>query len=162
MVDFFLLLMLAGAGDELQGIKRGIIEMADSIAITKADGMNTIQAENARNMFQNALNLFPRTGSGWKPRVLTCSALSGTGIKEIWDLIEDHVRFTKGTGYFDEFRKHQAVIRMDDSISEYLNNSFYGNEEVKSLRTVLEQKLYNGSITSYKASMELLKIYLKR
>ncbi len=87
MVDFFLLLMLAGAGDELQGIKRGIMEMADTIAITKADGNNIISAENAKSAFQNALNLFPVQQSGWKPRVLTCSALQNTGISEIWDLI---------------------------------------------------------------------------
>jgi LAO/AO transport system kinase len=162
MVDFFLLLMLAGAGDELQGIKRGIIEMADAIAITKADGMNKTQAENARSMFQNALNLFPLTQSGWKPKVLTCSALLNSGIKEIWDIIQDYVKHTKETGYFEEFRKQQAVIRMDDTIAEFLNNSFYGNKEVKSLRSELERKLYNGTVTSYKAAMDLLKIYFRR
>jgi LAO/AO transport system kinase len=162
MVDFFLLLMLAGAGDELQGIKRGIFEMADAIAITKADGMNKTQAENARNLFQNAMNLFPITQSGWKPKVLTCSALLDTGIKELWDIIQEYINHTKETGYFEEFRKQQAVKRMDDTISEFLNNSFYGNEEVKSHRSELERRLYNGTITSYKAAMELLKIYSKR
>ena len=91
MVDFFLLLMLAGAGDEIQGIKRGIIEMADTIVITKADGKNKIAAENARITFQNALNLFPATHSGWKPLVLTCSAYENLGIREIWNLITDYV-----------------------------------------------------------------------
>jgi LAO/AO transport system kinase len=162
MVDFFLLLMLAGAGDELQGIKRGIIEMADAIAITKADGMNKTQAENARNLFQNAMNLFPLTQSGWKPRVLTCSALLGTGIKELWDIIQDYIKHAKETGYFEEFRKRQAVIRMDDTITEFLNNSFYRNNDVKSLRSEFETKLNSGTVTSYKAAMELIRIYFKK
>ena len=162
MVDFFLLLMLAGAGDELQGIKRGIIEMADTIAITKADGLNKTPAENARIQFQNALNLFPVTRSGWKPKVLTCSALLDEGIKELCDVIQDYVKHTKEKGYFEEFRKQQAVVRMDDTITEFLNNSFYGNEGVKSLRSKLERKLYDGAITSYKAAMDLLNIYFKR
>jgi LAO/AO transport system kinase len=162
MVDFFLLLMLAGAGDEIQGIKRGIIEMADAVAITKADGLNKIMAENARVMFQNALNLFPPTQSGWKPLVLTCSAHQDTGINEIWNIIGDYVYYTRKTGYFDETRKQQAVIRMHDTVSEYLNNSFYNNEEVKSLLPELEKKLYNGTVTSYTAAIDLLNKYFKK
>ncbi|MDP4222638.1 MAG: methylmalonyl Co-A mutase-associated GTPase MeaB [Bacteroidota bacterium] len=159
MVDFFLLLMLAGAGDELQGIKRGIIEMADTIAITKADGTNKTQAETARGLFQSALNLFPPVKSGWKPVVVTCSALYGTGIKELWEIIGSYIRHSRESGYFEEVRKQQAVIRMNDTISEHLNNSFYGNEEVKALIPMLEQKLRDGTVTSYRAAMELLKVY---
>ncbi len=114
MVDFFLLLMLAGAGDELQGIKRGIMEMADAIAITKADGNNIISAANAKSAFQNALNLFPAQQSGWKPRVVTCSARENTGISEIWELIMEYVAFNQKSGYFEELRKQQAVLRMYD------------------------------------------------
>ena len=162
MVDFFLLLMLTGAGDEIQGIKRGIIEMADAIAITKADGGNIIQAENSRVIFQNALSLFPGTQSGWKPLALTCSARQNTGIREILKIIEDYVGFTKKTGYFEELRKQQEVIRMHDMISEYLKNSFYNQEEVKSLVPELETELYKGTITSYKAALSLLNKYFKR
>jgi LAO/AO transport system kinase len=162
MVDFFLLLMLAGAGDEIQGIKRGIIEMADSVAITKADGPNKIMAENARVMFQNALNLFPRSPSGWKPLVLTCSAHQDTGIREIWNIIDDYVNYTRKTGYFEEIRKQQAIIRMHDTVSEYLSNSFYNNDEVKSLLPELEKELYQGTITSYKAALSLLNKYFKK
>ena len=122
MVDFFLLLMLTGAGDEIQGIKRGIIEMADAIAITKADGANKMQAENTRVMFQNAFSLFPRTLSGWKPLALTCSARENTGITEILKIIGDYAGYTKKTGYFEELRKEQAVIRMHDMVSEYLKD----------------------------------------
>jgi LAO/AO transport system kinase len=161
MVDVFLLLMLAGAGDELQGIKRGIMEMADIIAITKADGPNKIIAEGARISFQNALHLFQESSSGWKPRVLTCSALKNSGIKELWDNITDYYEFTKKSGYFDELRKHQVVLRMHDTITEYLNNSFYSNDIVKNIWTKLEKKLYEGSITSYKAARILLDKYYK-
>ena len=159
MVDFFLLLMLAGAGDDIQGIKRGIIEMADAIAITKADGSNKLSAEGARITFQNALNLFPATPSGWKPLVLTCSALQDTGIWEVWKIIEDYVSYTRNRGYFDELRKQQAVIRMHDTISEFLGSSFYKQTEVSALLPLLEKELYEGTITSYKAAQTLLNKY---
>ena len=162
MVDFFLLLMLTGAGDEIQGIKRGIIEMADAVAITKADGGNKISAENSRVMFQNALSLFPGTQSGWKPLAVTCSAQQDTGINEIWKLIEDYVGYTKKTGYFEELRKQQEVISMHVMISEYLNTSFYNNENVKSLVPELEGELCKGTITSYKAALNLLSKYSKK
>jgi len=161
MVDIFLLLMLAGAGDELQGIKRGIMEMADIIAITKADGPNELLAEGARVSYQNALQLFPQNPSGWKPKVLKCSAVKNTGIKELWDTINDYCRFTKESGYFDAFRKEQAVIRMDDTIMEFLKNNFYSNDDIRKLRSELEKMLYDGSITSYKAAKVLLDKYCK-
>jgi LAO/AO transport system kinase len=161
MVDFFLLLMLAGAGDEIQGIKRGIIEMADAVTITKADGTNKLSAENARMIFQNALSLFPGTQSGWKPLALTCSAHEDTGINEIWKIIDDYVNLTKETGYFKELRKQQAVVQMHDMISGYLNNSFYNHRQVKSLMPELEKELYKGTITSYQAALSLLNKYFK-
>jgi LAO/AO transport system kinase len=162
MVDFFLLLMLAGAGDELQGIKRGIMEMADMIAITKADGPNKLIAEGARVSFQNALRLFPSRTPGWKPQVLTCSALENVGIKELWELILTYFNLTKSSGYFDEFRKQQAVVRMDSMIIDYLNSAFYNQKEVKLLRPEIEQQLYDGKITSFKAAFKLLDKYFKR
>jgi LAO/AO transport system kinase len=162
MVDFFLLLMLAGAGDELQGIKRGIMEMADLIAITKADGPNKQVAENARIAYQNALHLFPKKISGWAPQVHTCSAINNTGIKELWGIIMDYVDFTKKTGYFESFRKEQAVIRMHNTIIEYLNNSFYSHKDVKTMVPIIEKQLHEGSITSYKAAFKLIDKYLKR
>jgi LAO/AO transport system kinase len=162
MVDLFLLLMLAGAGDELQGIKRGIMEMADLIAITKADGLNKLTAEGARVSYQNALHLFTSKTPGWKPKVLACSALENTGIRELWELILEYFDVTKKSGYFDEFRKRQAVIRMDSMIVDYLNNAFYTHEEVKRLRPEIEQHLYEGKITSYKAAVKLLDKYFKR
>lgn len=162
MVDIFLLLMLAGAGDELQGIKRGIMEMADIVAITKADGSNRLFAEGAKVSYQNALHLFSAKPSGWMPNVLTCSALENRGIRELWAEIEKYVDFTTKSGYFRQQRREQAVIRMHNMIIESLNNSFYGNAEVGRLLPVLEKKLYEGSITSYKAAQELLDKYFGR
>lgn len=162
MVDFFLLLMLAGAGDDLQGIKRGIMELADMIVITKADGQNRFGAEGARVTYQNSLHLFTSKVPGWTPQVLTCSALENTGISELWDLILKYFSITKESGYFTEFRRQQAVIRMHGMIIESLNNSFYTNEEVKQIMPEIEQQLYTGKITSYKAALRLIDKYFKR
>lgn len=156
MVDFFLLLMLAGAGDEIQGIKRGILELADAITVTKADGANKFAAEAAKIMYQNALHLFPLNSSGWKPEVLTCSSFENTGISEIWNKIIEYEVFTKKNGYFELNRKQQAVIRMNDTILEFLKNTFYKNSGVRSLKPELERLLYEGKITSYKAAVELI------
>jgi LAO/AO transport system kinase len=161
MVDFFLLLLLAGAGDELQGIKRGIMEMADAVAITKADGANKLIAESARVSFQNALNLFPAPPSGWTPRVLTCSARLNTGVRELWEIIMDYIRFTEKAGYFEQFRKEQSVLTMHDMISENLMNSFYSSPEIKRMQPELEKQLFNGTITSYKAALRMLDNYFK-
>jgi LAO/AO transport system kinase len=152
MVDFFLLLMLPGSGDELQGIKRGVMEMADAIAITKADGRDNLLAENARMMFQNALNLFPLQPSRWKPVVISCSARENKGINEIWEIIERYTRFTTGNNFFIERRKQQAVVRMHDTILDHLKDSFYSDAFVKESLPGIEGKVLEGSITSFKAA----------
>ena len=162
MVDFFLLLVLAGAGDELQGIKRGIMEMADIIAVTKADGQNINTAEKARILYSSALRLFPVPPSGWKPDVLVCSACENTGIKEIWEKISSYFEFTGSNGYFEERRRQQAVARMEDTINEFLMNSFNNMEDVKCLRPYLLKKLSEGKITSYAAAINLINKYHKR
>jgi LAO/AO transport system kinase len=162
MVDFFLLLLLAGAGDELQGIKRGIMEMADTIAITKADGNNRQIAEVAKGQFQTALHLFPPTSSGWVPNVVTCSALDSTGIKEIWQSVNDYIEITKKSGYFENKRKDQAIIRMHDTILENLKSSFYDSEVIKKMMVEIEKQLRGGRITSYKAAWNMLNKYFKK
>jgi LAO/AO transport system kinase len=156
MVDVFILLMLAGSGDELQGIKRGIMEMADIIAISKADGENVTAAEVAKASFQNALNLFPLGASQWKPKAIVCSALDSAGVTELWKTIQEYCEFVKSTGYFDELRKQQAVMRMDDEINEFLRNAFYNGKKIKKLMPELKTKLQNGEITSYKAAKMLI------
>ena len=138
------------------------MEMADLVAITKADGANRLIAEGARLSFQNALHLFPSKTPGWKPQVLTCSARENSGIKELWEIILKYFEVTRKSGYFDEFRKQQAVIRMHTTIIEYLNNAFYNQPDVKQLRPDIERQLYEGKITSYKAAINLLDKYFKR
>ncbi|HUS86082.1 MAG TPA: methylmalonyl Co-A mutase-associated GTPase MeaB [Bacteroidales bacterium] len=161
MVDFFLLLMLAGAGDELQGIKRGIMEMADAIVITKADGSNIDRAEMARVEYRNALQLFPPHKSGWHPRVMTCSALESKGITEIWNMINEQVNLTVENGAFKERRRNQAVYRMHESIADNLKKSFYTDPDVVRLLPQLERKLLEGNITSYRAASKMLNKYFK-
>lgn len=161
MVDFFLLLMLAGAGDELQGIKRGIMEMADGIVITKADGRNEDAAGIARSLYRNALQLFPLPPSGWKPEVMICSSHLNRGIAEIWNSILGYAEFTKSNGWFEKRREDQAISRMDDAISEYLNFTFRNNEKVKHMRPRIEKLLREGKITSYRAAISLIDNYLK-
>lgn len=159
MVDFFLLLMLAGAGDELQGIKRGIMEMADMIAINKADQGNADKAEQARREFKNALSLFPAHESGWKPPVLTCSALEGKGLLPLWDEIQKYFSEIKKNGYFESTRRKQAVFWMNESIQQQLNESFFQNPTIKEKLPVLEKKVASGSISSFKAASQLLKLF---
>ncbi len=159
MVDFFLVLMLAGAGDELQGIKRGIMEMADTIVITKADGNNIRKADMARVEYKNALHLFPPSPSKWSPRVMTCSSRERTGIAEIWETIRDYVSVTKSNGWFWERRREQAVTRMHETIIDTLKQSFYTHPEVSRLLPHLERQLREGETTSYKPASILLDKY---
>ncbi|MDR0811738.1 MAG: methylmalonyl Co-A mutase-associated GTPase MeaB, partial [Paludibacter sp.] len=148
MVDFFLLIQLAGAGDELQGIKRGIMEMADGIAINKCDGSNTEKAQVARAQFQNALRLFPAHESGWTPEALTCSSKEQNGIAEVWEMVERYTAFVKGNGYFERKRNSQAKYWMYETINEQLRNRFYLNPEIQRLLQENERKILNNEISS--------------
>lgn len=160
MVDFFLLLMLSGAGDELQGIKRGIMEMADVLAITKADGENVIKAMHARTQYQGAMHLFPPTESGWKPTALTCSALENKGLNEIWESIGSYVELTKGNGYFDAHRREQSKYWLYEAINDNLAENFYNSPSVKSSIKAIETQVLNGTISSFAAARQLLNLYL--
>lgn len=162
MVDFFLLLQLAGTGDELQGIKRGIMEMADGIVINKADGDNIPKAELARTHFKNALHLFPLPDSGWTPEVLTYSGYYEIGIKEIWDMIDRYTTFVKENGYFGYKRNSQAKYWMYESINEQLKNHFYENEDVKRHLKEAETKVLASEISSFTAAKEILDLYFKK
>ncbi len=162
MVDFFLLIQLTGGGDELQGIKRGIMEMADGIAINKADGNNIDRAEIARNLYKNALHLFPAPESGWEPQVLTCSSLEKNGIPEIWDMITEQISFTKTNGYFNHKRNQQSNYWMYESINEKLKQHFYANEEIETLLQENEKKVLNNEKSSFVAANDLLEYYFKK
>jgi LAO/AO transport system kinase len=161
MVDFFLLLMLAGAGDELQGIKRGIMEMADMIAITKADGTNIGKTNKAQAEFSSALHLFPAPESGWNPCVLTCSALKKTGIEEIWDKILEYKIHSESIGYFIEKRHQQARYWMIETINDHLKSHFYNSQEIIKLISDLEQKVLEDKISSFIAAQQILDYYFK-
>jgi LAO/AO transport system kinase len=159
MVDFFLLLMLAGAGDELQGIKRGIMEMADAIFINKADGDNLQKAKNARVEYQNALHLFPPTDSGWVPQVGTCSAQSRDGISNVWEVIKQYEVHTKLNGFFGQKRRDQLKHLMFETINELLKDGFYNDNPVKSAIPDIESELMDNKISSYIAAQRLIDIY---
>jgi LAO/AO transport system kinase len=161
MIDFFLLLMLAGAGDELQGIKRGIMEMADAIAINKADGDNVIQANTARIEYTNALHLFPPTESGWIPQVDICSSRTKEGIDRIWTIIMDYINFTRKQGYFEKKRQSQAKYRMYEMINETLKSDFYAAQYVSDQFAKVEEELLQQRISSYAAAQKLLDSYFK-
>lgn len=161
MVDFFLLLMLAGAGDELQGIKRGIMEMADIIAINKADGNNKDKAKLARAEYQNALHLFPPAESGWTPQAVTCSALEKSGLIDIWESITQYVEFTQKNGYFDFRRNQQAKYWMYETINEDLKKHFYTNSVIQADIEKIEADVTSNKLSSFVAAQQLLDIYFK-
>jgi LAO/AO transport system kinase len=159
MVDFFLLIQLAGTGDELQGIKRGIMEMADGIIINKADGTNIDKAKLAATQFRNALHLFPAPESGWIPQVLTYSGFYNLGVKEIWDMIDEYTSFVKENGYFEARRNEQSKYWMYETINEHLRDSFYNNEKIKSMLPEKERQVLSSDLTSFIAARNLLDAY---
>ena len=159
MVDFFLLIQLAGTGDELQGIKRGIMEMADGIVINKCDGDNVERCQLAATQFRNALHLFPMPESGWTPQVLTYSGFYAYGIKEVWDMIYQYIDFVKANGYFDHRRAEQAKYWMYETINEHLHNSFYQNKTIADMIPGVEANVLNGQCTSFVAAKQLVDAY---
>lgn len=162
MVDFFLLIQLAGTGDELQGIKRGIMEMADGIVINKADGDNIERANLAKAQFQSALHLFPPTLSGWIPEVLTYSGYYGIGIKEVWEMIDRYFEFVKGNGYFEHRRMEQEKYWMYETIDEQLKAHFYRDPEVEALLKVKQDNVLAARQSSFVAAKDVLDYYFQK
>ncbi|MFZ5941504.1 MAG: methylmalonyl Co-A mutase-associated GTPase MeaB [Bacteroidota bacterium] len=161
MVDFFLLLMIPGAGDELQGIKRGIMEMADAIIINKADGTNMQKAEQAKAEYRSALHLFPPSPSGWEPRVEGCSALQRTGIAEVWDMIGEYRAKVNGNGWFDRRRSEQAKYWFYETIRDGLQDRFFRQEAVAAEISRLEHEVSAQKISSFAAAGLLLEKFLR-
>ena len=159
MVDFFLLIQLAGTGDELQGIKRGIMEISDGICINKCDGENVDKCHMAATSFRNALHFFPKPESGWTPKVLCYSGFYGTGIKEIWDMVYQYIDFVKHNGYFEYRRNEQSKYWMYESINEHLRAHFYHNETIRQLLKKAEATVLAGEKTSFTAAQDLLDTY---
>jgi LAO/AO transport system kinase len=162
MVDFFLLLLLPGAGDELQGIKRGIVEMADGIAVTKADGANISRAEQTKSAYENALHLFPATDSGWITRVSFCSSITNSGIYEIWNGITEFTAFHKQKGFFDKRRSEQNSYWMYQAIENALKSKFFSNQELEQDLKNYENEVQQNKLSSFKAAKDLLEKYFKQ
>lgn len=156
MTDFFLLLMLSGAGDELQGIKKGIMEMADMLVIHKADGDNIKQSELAKLQYANALHLFPAAESGWTPTVSTASSYENTGIEEIWSKMMEFKALVDDNGYFEDNRKQQQIQWMYNNIHEELRRLFYSNSDVKDSLQGLEKEILESRISPVKAAEKII------
>ncbi|CAM1372928.1 methylmalonyl Co-A mutase-associated GTPase MeaB [Tenacibaculum xiamenense] len=158
MVDFFLLLKLAGAGDELQGIKRGIIEMADAIVINKADGDNTKNAKIAKIEFNRALHLYPPKENGWTPKVMVASALENKGIDAIYSMIDEYITDNKRELFFDKKRNNQNKFWLLETINQKLKDNFYNDPKIKELLNNEFSELEEGKTTPFSAASRLLEV----
>jgi LAO/AO transport system kinase len=160
MVDTYLVLMLAGAGDELQGIKKGILEVADIIAINKADGDNALQAKRARQEYRRALQLVKRhQNDGWKTQVLTCSGLHGEGVQEVWDTLQQHLAACEASGTFDKQRQTQRLDWMWNLLREELMRQFKQDERVAALLPQMEADVISDALPPTKAAIQLLELF---
>ncbi|MBL4592437.1 MAG: methylmalonyl Co-A mutase-associated GTPase MeaB [Flavobacteriales bacterium] len=159
MVDFFLLLMLAGAGDELQGIKRGIMETADGIFINKADGENIDKAKLAVQEYRNAIHLFPANENHWIPKVQSCSAIENKGIINIWEVVESFINLTTSNGSFIKNRKQQAKFWLEHTIDSAVKSFFYSNDKIKQHIKELERQVMEEKISPFKAARKLLLLF---
>ena len=162
MTDFFLLLMLSGAGDELQGIKKGIMEMADMLVINKADGDNIKKSQMARLQYANALHMFPPSESGWTPVVDTCSAVKETGIDNVWNKIIEYKSLVDNNNFFEENRKNQLVEWMLNNINDELKSMFYKTEGIKEKLSVMEDDVISLKTSPIMASKEMLDYFTSK
>lgn len=161
MADFYILILLAGAGDELQGIKRGIMEMVDLVLINKADGENIAKAKNAAQEIARALHFFSSRKSGWVPETKVCSSLEKSGIREVWDTILAFKKLTQENGFFETNRREQLIYWLHKSIKNQLVQGFYENIEIRKKISAIENKIQNQEISVREAAKNLLDIYKK-
>lgn len=159
IADIFLLLLLPGAGDELQGIKRGIVEMADLLVVNKADGERLQLARQAQGYYRNAVRLLPPHPSGWTPRVLTCSSTEGSGIAEVWQAVQDCLHQFQDSGYFAHQRQQQALYWLRESIEDGLHQGFYQHPAVRTLLPTLEAEVAAGRLSPFAAAEQVLTAY---
>ena len=158
MVDFFLLLKLSGAGDELQGIKRGIIEMADAIVINKADGDNIQRAKLAKVEFNRALHLYPEKASQWQPKVYLCSALYNEGVDAVWKMVEAYTELTKQNGFYNLNRNEQNKYWLLQTIEEQLKSDFFNHKKIKKALKIQLKRIENQETTPFAAADTLLNL----
>ncbi len=162
MVDFFLLVLIPGAGDELQGIKKGVMELTDCVLINKAEDENSTKAEISKRDYENALHYLRPYTKGWEPKVITASAITGKGIKELWDLIKTFEEETKKSFVFFENRKLQTLSWTKKIIETGLKESFYNDDEIKQKYPMLKEKILAGEITPTSAAEDLLNSFLNK
>lgn len=162
MVDFFLLLMLAGAGDELQGIKKGIIEMCDALVINKADGENVEASKKAKREYANALHLFPVKENGWTPKVMLSSAINDEGLEEIWAMIGNFIEQMKGRGYFESNRASQRVNWLHEHISFMLTSRFYQDKDIKAVLNASLEDVRKGKLSSITLGRTLVEKFIRK
>lgn len=158
MVDCYLVLMLPGAGDELQGIKKGVLELADIIAVNKSDGDSINGAKHARNAYQRALSILQASGS-WAPKAMCCSAVTGEGLDELWQTVRDHRRQLIDTGEFVALREQQRVSWMWSIVDQMVRDSLHGQPELKPLITKTEFAVRHQKVTSLQAANALLRAW---
>ncbi|MBL1279135.1 MAG: methylmalonyl Co-A mutase-associated GTPase MeaB [Fluviicola sp.] len=161
MVDFFLLLMLSGAGDELQGIKKGIMEMADALVITKADGDNVKKAQMAAREYKNAMHLFPPNENEWIPQVKTCSSYTNEGVAEVWSIIESFQNQVKLNGFFEKIRHEQDKMWLTETLKEMLLSDFFSNAEMLSTLKKMQKQVANGELSPFLAAEKIYQFYKK-
>ena len=161
MVDFFLLLTLTGAGDELQNIKKGVIELADAILINKADGENKLRAERVKAEFNQALHYLSSVTEGWETSAYCCSALTGEGIEEIWAVVESFRRHTQKSGLFQKRRQQQSLNWLDEMVIEQIKAKFYGNPGIQLIRDEIKHKVSAGELPVTTAADQLLQRFYK-
>ena len=159
MTDLFLLLLLPGAGDELQGIKRGIVEMADLLAVNKADGDRLKLANQARAHYLNATHLLPPRPSGWSPQVLACSAEQGSGIAELWAAIQAFQTHVTANGFLEQNRQEQARYWLKESLESGLKDLFYQHPAIREKYVALEKQVLEGRVSPFAAAREILEIF---
>ncbi len=156
MVDFFLLVLIAGAGDELQGMKRGVMELADTVVINKADGDNTLRARAAKSELERILHYFQPATPGWMTKARTCSAITGEGLPELWASIEDFRQQTQATGVFERRRRSQTMEWVYTMAREYLEHTFFENPRIKAALPFVEQSVLAGTLSPTLAVQKLI------
>ena len=159
MVDFFMLLVITGAGDDLQGMKKGVMELADAIVVNKADGANRMRAQTTRADYEQFLHYLRPSTEGWTSRAYTCSSLTREGIPEVWGMVEDFMENVRSSGVFAERRRHQALSWVHSMVEDHLLRHFYEDPGVAAEMPEIEERVERGELAATQAALDLLALY---